>query len=238
MSQVVNWANQVADSCLMAGGVDFFEALLKAKGSKPESCSANLSPTNDLPNQLFVCGSPGALAAGRLNWCHQNGIPVHECSSTWLASSDMAPPQTWVEDAIGHLQKTGQCLVTTSAEPLNHLMNGKTAASRLVQIVRHIMAGIQVDQVFVEGGETALELADAMGWHDFRVTRASSEGIPELEHHSNHLQPSFPSPGVTPGLMNGLSNARESHLIMTCCVTSVYPEPLESAKFRSDGLLS
>ena len=198
MSQVINWANQAADSCLMAGGVDFFEALLKAKGSKPESCSANPSPTNALPNQLFVCGSPGALAAGRLNWCHQNGIPVHECSSTWLASSDMAPPKTWVEDAVGHLQKTGQCLVTTSAEPLNHLMSGKTVASRLVQIVRHIMAGIRVDQVFVEGGETALELADAMGWHDFRVTRASSEGIPELAHHSNQLPTFIPKPGSYP----------------------------------------
>ena len=53
-----------------------------------------------------------------------------------------------------------------------------------------------------------------------RVTRASSEGIPELEHHQKPPSNSFPSPGVTPGLMNGLSNARESHLIMTCCVTS------------------
>ena len=77
-------------------------------------------------------------------------------------------------------------------------MNGKTAASRLVQIVRHIMAGIQVDQVFVEGGETALELADAMGWHDFRVTRASSEGIPELAHDSNQFPTFIPKPGSYP----------------------------------------
>ena len=37
MSQVIEWANQAPDSCLMAGGVDFFEALLKAKGSNPEA---------------------------------------------------------------------------------------------------------------------------------------------------------------------------------------------------------
>ena len=198
MSQVIEWANQAPDSCLMAGGVDFFEALLKAKGSNPESCSEKLSLKNDPPNQLFVCGSPGALAAGRLNWCHQNGIPVHECSSTWLASSEIGPPQTWVDDAVGHLQKTGRCLVTTSTEPLNDLMKGKTAGSRLVQIVRHIMAEIRVDQVFVEGGETALKLADAMGWHDFQVTRASSEGIPELAHHSNQLPTFIPKPGSYP----------------------------------------
>ena len=198
MSQVIDWASQTADSCLVAGGVDFFEALLKAKYSKPENCSKKLSPAGHPPNQLFVCGSPGALAAGRLNWCHQKGIPVHECSSEWLASSDMSPPQTWVDDAVGHLQKAGQCFVTTCAEPLNHLMNGKTAASRLVQIVRHIMAGIRVDQVFVEGGETALELADAMGWHDFRVTRASSEGIPELAHDSNQFPTFIPKPGSYP----------------------------------------
>ena len=88
--------------------------------------------------------------------------------------------------------------MTTSAEPLNHLRSGKTVASRLVQIVRHIMAEIRVDQVFVEGGETALELADAMGWHDFQVTRASTDGIPELAYHSNHLPTFIPKPGSYP----------------------------------------
>ena len=39
MSQVVNWANQVAD--LPYGRGRFLRSLAQGKGSKPESCSAN-----------------------------------------------------------------------------------------------------------------------------------------------------------------------------------------------------
>ena len=70
-------------------------------------------------------------------------------------------------------------------------MNGKTA-SRLVQTVSPHHGRDPGGRSICRRRETALELADAMGWHDFRVTRASSEGIPELEHPRNTFN-HFPS---------------------------------------------
>ena len=180
LDQVRLWANEAPADCLLAGGVDFFRSLLNAKGHPEKTDVPTVHDRRQARSRLFVCGSPGALAAGRMAWCKEKAIPIHQCDPAWFADEPLAIPETWLRAMHEDLQNHGTSLLATCASPLSKHLDPGQITERLVQIVEIILARNPVDQLLVEGGETSLVLARALGWDALEVIHASGEGIAEL----------------------------------------------------------
>lgn len=89
-------------------------------------------------------------------------------------------------------------MLATCASPLSKHLDPRQITERLVQIVEIILARNPVDQLLVEGGETSLVLARALGWDALEVIHASGEGIAELMPHGGGPPTLISKPGSYP----------------------------------------
>jgi len=171
-------ANEMDVDALPAGGADFFEAILKAKGG--HSCA----PRHDsaMGPTLFVCGSAAAWDNGRAAQCVTCGIPIVSMPEQ-IFSGDVAltAMNEWCVEASTALRDHGRVMlaigrlsINRSKLPSNHL------AERLADAVARVLATEKVERFCIEGGATAAALLQKFGWTRLAVSPVDSPGVAAL----------------------------------------------------------
>ena len=173
------WAKQVSHQVLAVGGVDFFSALLKLRTEMGQGHAG--SHSSKLPiSKLLVCGSLAAVESGRYLKCLKRGWPVHTLPVEWLMSEDSQLPIAWCDQVMGDIHRSGRCLVGVGSTLPKVTHDASHPARRLVQAVNQLCKESPIDQILVEGGETAFFLMQSLKKDRFKVLHSSSEWIPEL----------------------------------------------------------
>ncbi len=199
------WAAQRRHSMLLAGGAEFFGAVLAASGSvtRPTdatdawsrgaaahvipplaSASSKVMMHPQLgPRTLFVCGSTSEACRRFVERATVLRVPVFGLPDS-LAHGEISSPedlQTIACEAGEALKKTGRALLAVGLPFLAEPARAQKLTSHLVTIAAAVLRRTVVGHVFAEGGATAVELARRMGWTRLRVTRELCPGVATME---------------------------------------------------------
>lgn len=171
---------------LPAGGVEFFEALLRCRttgGSAHVSARASALPgeaPDSLP-KLFVCGSAAAWAKGRVDQCRAHGIAVEVMPEEVAASDvDALALEAWSARITAALSSGQSVMAAIGRARISSVPTPATLAWRLARVVAEAVRECAVSSVCAEGGATAAAVARELGWKRFTVSGQLAGGAVKL----------------------------------------------------------
>lgn len=196
-TDVERWAAWLPTACLGVGGVDFFKALLKHRHSnKPRATSPHSVTTPS--SRVLACGSLAACQSGRLEYWRHRSMPVFLLPQDWLSSDEQNLPKSWVTPVLESICSGNFCLIGIGETEFEKGLDPSVPAKRLVTAIHALNCAHPIEQLLVEGGETAFLLMQSMEHYRFTVIQSSPEGIPELVPAGSTTPRIVPKPGSYP----------------------------------------
>jgi uncharacterized protein YgbK (DUF1537 family) len=187
---LARYAAEVDAQTLPAGGVDFFQALLRAR--RPEHVVQTLESS---PRTLYICGSAAAWDAGRAEQFTIQRIPVVAMPDTLFAGTrDPAALAAWSANVISTLESSRRAVLTIgrsskSPSPLT----SEELLDLLIETALTTMGQARIDRICLEGGATAAELLKRLGWTRLIASGGGASGVATLH------PPSGPALLIKPG---------------------------------------
>jgi len=170
-----HWAALRSDRWLMAGGAEFFGALLTPATPPPASRHA--------PGRaLFVCGSASDATRKFVAGQAQRGVPVFSLPDkmAWLNPLDPTEVVALAKKAVFELRGKSRVILQVGLPQVKEAAQTRMLAGYLVRVAEAVLRGANVGQVFAEGGATAVALARCMGWKRLNVIAELAPGVVTL----------------------------------------------------------
>ncbi len=154
---------QQAQQTLLAGGGEFFEALLCALVKK--------SPERPMPAPVAILRiDPDTLLIGGSSNCSASAWP--HVTFNWLAKpSEVASEVRCEMMRSGHVALRGSQDFTGGAE---------TRTAKLTAVAREACLSCRPQHVWIEGGRTASQLVRALGYQRLTTTAVHGDGVVRL----------------------------------------------------------
>jgi D-threonate/D-erythronate kinase len=170
-----HWAALRKGRWLMAGGAEFFGALLKLPVSSSQS---EYQPGKE----LFVCGSASEATRNFVSSQAQEGVPVFSLPQEVVSGFELGVTAlNWVVDqVVAALQSAQRVVLRVWVPPVREVSLAEMLALELVRVAEAVLRRGQVRHVFAEGGATAVALARQMGWHRLQVLSELALGVVTL----------------------------------------------------------
>ena len=156
------WAKQLKPETIPAGGSDFFNTILKSRGK-------NLRPVEPVrfvwedKNILIICGSTSGQYKKLIDKTKRDDFIVCNMPCA-VGELDAHYIQLWQDNIVEAFRKSCKVAVTTNqkVEPIPEKLGRLTDV--LAEITGSVLRLIQVDELFIEGGDTASEILRFLGW--------------------------------------------------------------------------
>ena len=145
-----------------------------------------LSPSSGVTNSvsaLFVCGSTSSYTHHFCGECEGQGIPVLRMSIDLFDETPQTRSlmQAWTNAAVKALEDRRSAVVAID-RPLRH---ERSVCLRLVRLLGELTERViqrhPVDELFVEGGETAVTVVRRLGWDRLQVCQELAPGVVRLQ---------------------------------------------------------
>lgn len=169
------WAALRNERWLMAGGAEFFSALL--------NLPVISSPTIHTPGkERFGCGSASEVTRSFVGRQVARGVPAFSLPEELVAGGSLdASRLTRLADQVAASFRAAPRVILHAGLPLvKEAAVAERLAWHLVHLAEQVLLRAKVRQVFAEGGATAVALARQMGWHRLRVTAELAPGVVAL----------------------------------------------------------
>ena len=169
------WATRRNERWLMAGGAEFFGALLKPAARIPQSRNAP-------GKELFVCGSASEATRKFVAGQAQHGVPVFSLPDKLAAVGDFDATEVEALAArvVSALQVEPRVILHVGLPQVKDVSLAEMLARHLVRVAAEVLRLAPVGHVFAEGGATAVGLARDMGWHRLAVKSELAPGVVTL----------------------------------------------------------
>ncbi len=179
---VRQWADRRAPGMVLAGGAEFFGALLAANGLKQLSPLPETDSVRDGAREFFVSGSSTAVARKFATAARREKTPVFSLPLELAWGADLLPE---VSQAIGQrivsaFESHPRVVLTVGLPPVRNVQVSQGLSGRLVQIAETALRRVDVGRVYADGGATAAELVWRMGWSRLKVMRELAPGVATL----------------------------------------------------------
>ena len=174
--ELADYSKQLPSHWLPAGGSSFFKAFLTHKLGVDNRSKEPQRLTAD--RLLLICGSTihhNALLEELQTW----HVPVAPMPTEVFHGNHS--PHDWF-NALNHLYEQQHRLVVTINQPVS---KDPAYAQRLKHIMAEVCSHIiylqDVKELAIEGGATAYEVIETLGWHEFEVIGQLAPGIIRLQ---------------------------------------------------------
>jgi len=178
---LAEWAAEVDEDVLAAGGSEFFTAILDARtGSRRFRVAFEVIPAAG--PKLFVCGSPSDHSRQAVKRAQRLGIPVcpmpdalfgRVASPEWLA-------EQWMEDVLNALSREGRAIIAIPQPVLKDRLLAYELSVHLAALVESVISRTIIKELILEGGATARVVLDRLGWQALEVVGEYGPGIVQL----------------------------------------------------------
>jgi len=176
-----HWAAHRSNKTLVAGGAEFFGALLRAAGHTPPS-RAPVASKQTLPKgrEVFVCGSTSESSREFVRSAREAGTPVFSLPyAARHREFDSALLEPVVKEALTALASQPRIVLNVGLPPIDDKVVAKMLAVYLAQTAESIISegprGL-VSHFYAEGGATAKELVRRLGWKRLTVLEELAPG--------------------------------------------------------------
>ncbi|HVW19714.1 MAG TPA: four-carbon acid sugar kinase family protein [Opitutaceae bacterium] len=163
-ADLVRHAAAVDGGILPAGGVEFFEALLRKEGC--QAAARGEASRDSHPVTLAVCGSAASWPARR-DQARALGLAVF---SFPLEAAAIA----------AELRGRGPALVGIGDGPATRALAPAALASRLARVCAEVLALVPADRLLLEGGATAGAVIHRLGWRRLAACQVAAPGVGAL----------------------------------------------------------
>ncbi len=179
---VRQWAARREAGTLMAGGAEFFGALLAMEpGVKPPRTPKTVA-ANGAGREFFISGSSSSAARKFTTAARRNKTPVFSLPQELAWGAELLP---MVATNLGQRIVTAfgshsRVLLTVGLPLVRDVEVSERLSGHVVQIAESALRQVDVGRVYADGGATAVELVRRMGWPRLEVVRELAPGVATL----------------------------------------------------------
>lgn len=179
------WVARANPDMLLAGGAEFFAALLAAQTGARSVYDQTVKPSALLPNsglELFVCGTTSQSSQKFVQAARRVGTPIFSLPGELAWGADFTRPalKAVSDQVLAALQKHPRVILQTGLPPVHEIPFAQRLAGHLTQLAETVLKQTAIQRVYAEGGATAVELARRMGWTRLTVLREVAPGVATL----------------------------------------------------------
>jgi uncharacterized protein YgbK (DUF1537 family) len=180
---LTGWARQSDLHRLHAGGAEFFAAFLAARGlSRKAPSERRQMQTPDSSKELFVCGSTSEATRAFVETARRHntpvfGLPVELAEGSPFSSAAAGALAQAVFQAF---EKCGRVILHVGLPPVTERAIARRLVSHLAQVAEVVLGRPDITRVYVEGGATAAELVERMGWRRLLLVEELAAGVVTL----------------------------------------------------------
>lgn len=178
---VSEWAAMSGAKILPAGGSDFFNALLQrekfAVAGRPEPF-----PSSAAGYELFVCGTSTEYSRKFVMAARRKKKPVVTLPVELIWGAEFSPAA--IESITRHVVEAyhshSRVILAVGLPLVRNTQVAKRFFRNVVQVAQSVMEKVPITHVYAEGGATASELVQAMGWSRLTVECEAAPGVATL----------------------------------------------------------
>jgi D-threonate/D-erythronate kinase len=176
------WAAGWAFGELPAGGAEFFGALLARDGYKEIAAHSREAPAPGAGPHLFVCGTLSESSREFVRAARKCGTPVFSLAREWARGGrkTKTTAEAISREAVVALRRNPAVILHIGLPRVREPRAAGLLATHLVRITQLVLGQLEVGQVYVEGGATAVELVRRLGWDRLTVLREVAPGVATL----------------------------------------------------------
>jgi len=170
-----DWADRVDENTLPVGGAPFFAAWLESRGRE-----IGWRPGQEVgPRVLVVSGTTSRV----VDWCRVRGdgdarvLPMPRAVFEGGARKGLTD---WINDVRQELRETGFAVASVGTARLLDRSESPRLVGHLAELAAHVLAQVQVDQLWLEGGATASAVVRRLGWMLLQVVGELAPGVVQL----------------------------------------------------------
>ena len=177
VKEVEEWARSSGNNNLMAGGANFFEALLKQNRVQPKDDRKASGKIGK--KRLYICGSAHVNSKNALEKAAGKGAVIHKIPEGIFQHQEMEKQMQIWSDKIIHDIKTHNSVIAVVGKPefdkkeeLPALIE-KTFAS----LVDAVLENLKLEELIIEGGATAYAIMRKINCTKFSPVQEFAPGV-------------------------------------------------------------
>ena len=181
-SDVQQWAARRDSGMLLAGGAEFFGALLAAENPAGLPLAPEKFSLNGAGREFFVSGSSTTVARKFATAARRDRTPVFSLplELAWGAELLATVSETIGQRIVSAFESNPRVVLTVGLPPVRDALVSRGLSGHVVQIAESALRRTEVGRVYADGGATAAELVRRMGWTRMKVLRELAPGVATL----------------------------------------------------------
>ena len=188
------WAERANSATLLAGGAEFFAALLASRGARTSFSARNGKHTGKLkaradstvrapqPQELFVCGSTSESSKRFISAARRAGTTIFSLPGELACGAEFTRAATKAisEQAAAAFEPGSRVILQTGLRTVRQATVARKLSGHLTQLAEAVLKRARISHVYAEGGATAVELVRRMKWTRLKVLREVAPGVATL----------------------------------------------------------
>jgi len=176
------WASRRTEVDLLAGGAEFFAALLSEAGYAGRRNEADDWRDAEIEKKLIISGTNSDASREFIEAAKKQGTPVFSLQSSLAQGAQLEPTDCReLAQEVGTAFDFKRSVILQIGLPqVTSIVVARRLATYLVQVAEEVLRENVVKGLYVEGGATATELVRRMGWTRLRVLRELAPGVVTL----------------------------------------------------------
>jgi uncharacterized protein YgbK (DUF1537 family) len=176
------WASHRRERLLLAGGAEFFGALLEAAGHVPMTLPLPIASTEP-GRELFVSGSTSDSARKFVETAGVAGWPICSLPEGLIhgAAFTSALLDSVTQSVVTAFRSHRRVILNVGLPLVRDAAVARSLSGFLSDVAAAVIRIEPVDHVYAEGGATAIELARRMGWNRLKVLGELAPGVATME---------------------------------------------------------
>ncbi len=178
---LLRWSERMDEQTIMAGGGEFFEAILKNKGFFKKTIAAQEEYSNK--KVLFVCGSSSDSSRQALQEAEGFGVRICRMPESLFRSAHSGDKgfQQWSNETTGSFENNHSVIMAIDREVVGNAEFAGKLRSIMAKTVLAVLRKIPLKELFVEGGATASEIVGRLGWSRFEACNQLGAGVVRMK---------------------------------------------------------
>jgi uncharacterized protein YgbK (DUF1537 family) len=180
------WATKLDEKTVMAGGASFFNSLLERKKTNNKKIEVKLPVFGK--QKLFVCGSAFEDSRATVATARKNGQLVVDMPQNFFNEGTAQDIQIskWAEEIIDGLQLSGTVIIAVGKLESPNSENLPTKiAQAMADVVQHILAKVELQELAIEGGFTASSIFEKLSYRKFIPVQEFALGVIRMKVEEN-----------------------------------------------------
>ena len=176
-----DWAAEIDERTLAAGGADFFSAVLRERvGPGPVRYASEV--IRKAGPKLFVCGSASECSRQAVKRAPDLRVPVCPMPDPLLGDIASSRPliDQWAKDVLDALHFDGQVIIAISQPVVKDVQRAQRLSDHMAALVESVVGRTPIGELILEGGATAEAVLARLGWTTLDVLGEYGPGVVTL----------------------------------------------------------